>query len=87
MIYLTLSVIPGGGIKRIKTNKFSLKRREIAKNEKSTVTVKTFLRNFQKCKFVNEILIVFQKNFRKCGKSLFCDYKNRKKITHLNKTT
>lgn len=23
------------------------------------------------CKFVNEILIVFQKNFRKCGKSLF----------------
>ena len=40
-----------------------------------------------RCKFVNEILIVFQKNFRKCGKSLFCDYKNRKKITHLNKTT
>lgn len=23
------------------------------------------------CKIVNEILIVFQKNFRKCGKSLF----------------
>ncbi len=27
--------------------------------------------NFLKCKIVNEILIVFQKNFRKCGKSLF----------------
>ena len=23
------------------------------------------------CRIVNEILIVFQKNFRKCGKSLF----------------
>lgn len=31
-----------GGIKRIKTNKFSLKRREIAKNEKSTVNGKNF---------------------------------------------
>lgn len=48
MIYLTLSVIPGGGIKRIKTNKFSLKRREIAKNEKSTVNGKNFFKKFSK---------------------------------------
>lgn len=38
------------------------------------------------CKFVNEILIVFQKNFRKCGKRLFCDYKNGKKPTYINET-
>lgn len=38
------------------------------------------------CKIVNEILIVFQKNFRKCGKSLFCGYRNSKKTTCINKT-
>lgn len=38
------------------------------------------------CKFVNEILIVFQKNFRKCGKRLFYDHKNGKKPTYINET-